>query len=169
MKRNRTIPCLLLILGMVLTALSLSGCGSNQSAAEKALAGYLENIQNKHHSEAYMLVSDFDKKHITEATFSEWRSSVDGLVEKKSFQISKRADRFRDYEYLGTRFKDAYGFEVVWDQERLVSGVDTTDYDEDTFLIMMVEESGSFKVFLMIPNLPDRTAQYLQQYKRGSE
>ena len=49
------------------------------------------------------------------------------------------ADRFKNYEYMGTRFGDAYGFEVGWEQESLVPDAQKTDYDEDNFLIMMAE------------------------------
>jgi len=91
------------------------------------------------HTDAFQLVSDFDKQTLTEADFAAWRTSTEGVVDKKSFIIIRMADRFKNYEYMGTRFNDAYGFEVGWEQESLVPDAQKTDYDEDNFLIMMAE------------------------------
>lgn len=167
MRRNHMTESLVLVLEMVLMSLVLSSCGSGRAEAEQALAAYLTHIQNGQVAQAYQLVSDYDKKTLSEADFTAWRQSVADVVEKKSFHIKRQADRFKNYEYMGTPFGDAYGFEAGWEQERLVSGAQMTDYDEDTFLIMMVEENGSYKVLLLLADVRERTGVYRRQRDRG--
>jgi hypothetical protein len=148
------------LLSLVLVFGILAGCSTHEPEAKQALSSFLTAIQGGDHAAAYALIADTDKKIITADMFAAWRSSADALLKKSTFTIKGNPDRFKGYEYKGTRFPDAYGFNVAWDQEPLVASASPTDYDQDEFMIMIVEENGSYKAFLMIEDLGDRTASY---------
>lgn len=135
---------------------------TDEPKARKALENYLTSIQEGDLTGAYQLVSDIDKNSISEDIFNEWRTSVDQVVQKNSYRIEKSSDRFRNYEYMGTTFKDAYGFNVIWDQEYMISDAKTSDYDQDEFQIMVVEEDGSYKIALLITDIKERTDKYIE-------
>lgn len=160
MNKLKRMVCFLLMIGMVSSVGLLTGCSSKEPEARKVLENYLSFIKDGDHTSAYQLVSDFDKKNITEEMFNEWRSSAEKVVRKKSFSIGRECDRWKNYEYMGTRFKDAYGFDVDCEQEYLAAGAETTDYDKDSFKIMVVEENGSYKIVLLIVDLKERSESY---------
>jgi hypothetical protein len=136
-----------------------TGC-SNEPEARGTLEDYLSYIKDRNYLKAYELVSDFDKNVITEDLFIEWRSCVDKIIKKNAFSISKGSDRFKNYDYMGTQFKDAYGFDVKFEQEYLLKGAETTDYDMDNFKIMVAEENGNYKVLLLIIDLQEKIEYY---------
>lgn len=139
----------------------MTGCSSQEPEARKTLDDYLSCIQGNDCANAYGLISDFDKKHISESTFCQWRSVVDRIAEKESFEIDEKTDKLGAYEYMGTQFKSAYGFSVKWEQTYLVSGIETKDYDQDEFMIMVVEENNEFKIALLILDLDANIEKYM--------
>jgi hypothetical protein len=163
MKSYRKAVGCLVIISVFLTMILLTGCASKEPEARKALADFLSYIQAGNTGEAFKLVSDFDKKSISEELFTEWRTSAARIVQKQSFSIGKEYDRFKNYEYMGIRFQEAYGFDAAWKQQYLVDGAQTTDYDQDSFKIMVVQENGSFKMALLLTNLQERTDYYKNQ------
>jgi hypothetical protein len=160
MNKLKKIICFILMISMVYSLGMLTGCSSNEPKARETLENYLSFIKDENHTAAYQLISNFDKNTVTEEVFNEWRSSVEKIVKKKSFNIGIKFDRFQNYEYMGTRFKDVYGFDVKCEQEYLVEGAKTTDYDMDNFKIMVVEEDGSYKIALMIVDLKEKVDSY---------
>jgi len=159
MKKNRKIIGLILLICIAVWVFILFIGKSNEPEAREALENYLSAVKDGNHAAAYRLVSDFDKKSITEEEFVEWRKSVDKIVQKKSFTIAKKTDRFKNYEYMGTLFEDAYGFDAGWEQE-YIAGTETTDYDKDNFKIMVVKEKGTYKIALFLTDLKERTDKY---------
>jgi len=145
---------------IVLTVVLLAGCNSNASLAKEALSNYLTKIGSSDYSGAYNMLSDFDKKYISEDDFDKWRKSVDKVLKKNSFTIGKKYDRFKDYDYYGTTFKDSYGFDVEWNQEYIIEGVEPIDYDKANFKIMVVLENESYKIALFVEDLNERSDYY---------
>lgn len=153
MKKSIKIIVIILLACIAVSVFMLFIGKYNEAEARKALDNYLTAVKNGNHVGAYQLLSDFDKQNITEELFVDWRESVDKIVQKKSFVIEKKTDRFKNYEYMGTIFEDAYGFDVGWEQEYITTGAETTDYDKDNFKIMVVKEKGSFKIALLLTEL----------------
>ena len=163
MKKLYKTSMVLLLLIFSLAISLLPGCSSQEPAAREILADYLGYIQSRNYAEAYRLLSDFDKQHIPEDEFIDWRSAVDQISEKKSFDTDKNVDRLKNFEYMGTRFSDAYGFDVHWEQVLLQTDIELTDYDQDTFKIMVVKENDELKIALLILNIGERISHYTQK------
>jgi hypothetical protein len=49
---------------------------------------------------------------------------------------------------------------VVCDQEILKENIETSDYDQKSFKIMVIEENGTFKVALFLEDLIERVDKY---------
>jgi hypothetical protein len=64
---------------------------------------------------------------------------------------------------MGTLFKVAYGFDVTWEQKEIVTGTQTTDYDNNSFKIMVLEENNNFKIALLFDDLNKVVEKYKKQ------
>lgn len=154
----KKIAVLVLILCIVLNL--VTGCGKGKTEAIQALTDYLNHIQATEYSEAYALLSDFDKGNINEETFKKWRELTAKLVAVKSFTIDSSVDTFKDYKYSGTDFGDVYGLKVDCKQELHLPDIDLGGYDKASYRIMVQQKGEDFKVLLLLTDLDETIAKY---------
>ena len=147
---------LLAVLVITSMLLALSACGSGSDKAKTALEGYLQSIVDRDYEAAYEYLSDFDKDNISKEIFIQWRTDAAKVQSIKSFTISSKADRFKNYKYLGTAFGDAFGFEVGQDLEKTIAGIDLEGYDSDSYHILMVSDNEEWKVALLLTDLDEQ-------------
>ena len=137
-----------------------AGCGREKKEAVQVMTDYLNNIIQGEYSEAYSLLSDFDKGNISEETFISWRKLAARLVSVKSFNISSTVDTFKNYKYSGTEFGNVYGLKVDSRQEMLVPNVDLMGYDKNAYRIMVQKQGKEYRVLLLLSDIEDTVARY---------
>lgn len=149
------------IIGLCLLAGVLSGCGQAKKEAKKVMEDYLNHIISAEYSEAYALLSDFDRKNISEEDFIRWREQVAQTIKIEGFSIDGKIDTFKNYKYLGTEFGTVYGLKIDRKQDVLIPGIEQlTAYDKDTFRIMVQEGDNGGRVLLLITGLDETIAEY---------
>ncbi len=144
---------------------SLTACNAGVSDAQECLKSYTNALIGGDYASAYTMLSAFDKGNITEDQFIQWQTMASKMVKVESFEIDRKTDRFKNYEYMGAKFKKAYGFRVLRVQKELLPEAKTNGYDSGEYRIMVVEEDGAFRVALLITQLEET----LQSYKRQLE
>ena len=147
-------------LSLILVAVLLSGCDQGQKEAARVMTEYLNYLKDAQYDKAYAMLSDFDKGNITEDDFDKWQGLVAQIATTESFVIDGKADTFKDYEYLGTKFGTTYGLKVDRKQDVLVPEAELQGYDGATFRIMVQMDGGKGKVLLLLTNLDETIATY---------
>ena len=159
--------CSILLSAIILSlALLCTGCGANPDEAKTTLENYLAYIRNGEYESAYSLLSDFDKGNISKELFTEWRTAVTKLADIGKSSISPKIDRFKNFEYLGTTYQKAFGFEVTCSLKKKNENIKLENYDQETYKIMVVQEKGGYRVALLVTNLADVVSQYKDQIGR---
>lgn len=149
-----------IIIGLCIFASIFSSCSQAKNDATQAMEDYLNHIISAEYSEAYALLSDFDKGNISEEDFIKWREQVAQIIKIESFSIDSKIDTFKKYKYLGTEFGTVYGLKIDRKQDVLISDIKLTTYDMDTFRIMVVKQDEGFRVLLLLTDLKETIAAY---------
>jgi len=137
-----------------------SGCSQAKKSATQVTEDYLNHIISAKYSEAYALLSSFDKENISEETFIKWQEKAAQIVKIESFTIDGKIDTFKNYKYLGTEFGTVYGLKVDRKQDILISGIEPIAYDKGTFRIMVQQDKEGSRVLLLLTNLEETIATY---------
>ena len=148
------------IAALCLVICILAGCSSRKHEASQVMEDYLNYIVSGEYTQAYELISDFDKGNISEETFIKWQECVGQIISIESFTIDKSVDVFKDYKYLGTQFGTAYGLKVDRVQTEIISDVELNAYDKDSYRIMVVKQDDEYKVLLLLSSLDETVAVY---------
>ncbi len=154
----KKISAVVLVLCLIISL--FTGCGEEKKQAKQAMADYLNHIIASEYSEAYALLSDFDKGNISEEEFKTWREQAAKIMKVKSFTIDSKVDVFKDYKYSGTEFGNVYGLKVDSKQELLIPDVELGDYDKETYRIMVLQQGDEYKVLLLLTDLNETIAKY---------
>lgn len=157
MKASMKALFLVFVLGL---GILLGGCSAGTDDAKAVLDQYLAALQKGGYSDAYELLSAFDKANISSELFEDWRKTVEQLARVKEYSINSKVDRFKNFQYLGTTYKKAFGLEVTTKQEELVAGAKLEGYDRPTYKIMVVQEGEGYKVALLLTKLDETVSRY---------
>lgn len=157
MKIKRT-TALILVLCLIISF--FTGCGKEKKEAEQVLTDYLNHIIASEYSEAYALLSDFDKGNISEEDFKTWRELATKIMSVKSFTIDSKVDVFKDYKYSGTEFGNVYGLKVDSKQDILIPDIELGGYDMETYRIMVQQQGDEYKVLFLLSDLNETIAKY---------
>ncbi len=150
----------LLILFILLSLLlALSGCQSDADGAKAALEGYVQSIADGDYEAAYEMLSDFDRDNISKELFINWHTAVSKVQKTRSFRISKKVDTFKNYEYMGFKFGKAYGLEVSRELDKLISDIEMTGYEADTFKILVSSNKEEYRIILLLTNMESNLEQ----------
>lgn len=162
MLKNKIKFIVFALLILVIGFLIINNINNNnkEKEARKVLNEYLTSVNEGDYSSAYRLISDMDKKNISEELFKDWRETVGSIVKCKSFDIEKKCDNMKNYDYLGIVYDNAFGYNVLCEQEILKENIETSDYDQKSFKIMVIQENGTFKVALFLEDLIERVDKY---------
>lgn len=148
------------IIGICLLTGILSGCSQAKKEAVNVMEDYLNHIISAEYSEAYALLSDFDKGNISEESFIRWREQVAQTIKIEGFSIDSKIDTFKNYKYLGTEFGTAYGLKVDRKQEVLIPDIEQNVYDKESFRIMVQKQENGSRVLLLLTKLDETIAAY---------
>ena len=148
------------LMAVCLTACIFTGCSQAKKEASQTMTDYLNHIAASEYSEAYAMLSDFDRGNISEDDFIAWRELAAQIVTIQSFTIDSKLDTFKNYKYLGTEFGDVYGLKVNSKQDVHIPDVELANYDQDTFRIMVQKQKDEYKVLLLLTNLNETIAVY---------
>lgn len=162
MKKICYVVFMVLVLGQVLL---FAGCSSGTDGAKTALEAYLTDVKNGEYDGAYELLCEFDKGNISKELFTEWRTLVAKMAEIGESEVNSKIDKFKDFEYLGTVYKRAFGFEVECKYTDKIKDVKLQGYDKSPYKIMVVKEGEEYKVALLLTNLDDLVQKYKDQIK----
>ncbi len=157
----------IIVFCMVLCLVFLfAGCSGGTSDSREVLDEYIGYIQDGDYESAYSMLTSFDQGNISKELFIEWQSTAAKLSTLDSFEIDKKVDKFKNYEYMGAKFKKAYGFRVLCERKTLVPEAKTEGYDTEDFRIMVVDDNGELKVALLLTKLEDTIKNYQRQLER---
>ena len=143
--------------------LLFAGCSGGTADSKKVLDEYIKNIQDGDYESAYSMLTGFDQGNISKDLFVEWQSTAAKLSTIESYEVDKKVDKFKNYEYMGAKFKKAYGFRVLCKRKTLVQEAKTEGYDTEDFRIMVADDNGSLKVALLLTKLEDTVKNYQRQ------
>lgn len=149
-----------MIMGFCLLVCLLSGCSGAKNEASKVMTDYQNHIVAGDYSDAYALLSDFDKGNIDEEAFTKWQELVAQIITIESFTLDSKVDTFKDYEYKGTKFGTVYGLKVDRVQTVIIPDVELSTYDKETFRVMIQHGDKSDTVLLLVTNLDETIAKY---------
>jgi hypothetical protein len=135
----------------------------NKNEAKDLLTEYLNVLLKKDYDRAYSYLSQEDKKLISKELFVKWRETVKVGVKFTGFKINDNIDSFENYPYYGKTYEIVYGIKVNTKQNILINGFKTTDYDKDSFKIMIGKDKSGFKIMLYIEDLAARIKAYQDQ------
>lgn len=133
--------------------LSLTGCSSDTDDAKAVLESYVQSIKDGDYEAAYELLSDFDKDNISKELFVDWHTAVSKVQKIQSFSISKKADKFKNYEYMGYKFGKAYGLEVNQTMDKLMPDIKMTGYEADTYKILVSSNKDGHRIILLLTGM----------------
>lgn len=133
--------------------LSLSGCSSDKDDAKAVLESYVQNIADSNYEAAYELLSDFDKDNISKELFVNWQTAVSKVQKIENFSISKKTDKFKNYEYMGYKFGKAYGLEVNQTLDKLIPDIKWTGYESDSYKILVSSNDGEYRIILLVTKM----------------
>jgi hypothetical protein len=154
-------------LGMVFCLVFLfAGCSGGTSDSKKVLEEYVKSIQDSDYESAYSMLTGFDQGNISKELFTEWQSTAAKLSKLESFEIDKTVDKFKNYEYMGAKYKKAYGFRVLCKRKTLVPDAKTEGYDSEDYRIMVADDKGELKVALLLTKLEDTVKNYKRQLEK---
>lgn len=147
-----------LITSLIITSMlfTISACSGGSNEAKSTLESYLQSINDKDYEAAYGYLCDFDKENISKEVFINWRTAAAKIQTTKSFTISDKVDKFKNYKYLGTTLGNAFGFEVKQELEKSITDIDLKGYDADTYHIMLVSDEKEWKVALLLTDLEEQ-------------
>jgi len=132
---------------------TMSGCSSDTDNAKAALESYVQNIADGDYEAAYELLSDFDKDNISKELFVNWHTAVSKVQKIQTFSISKKVDKFKNYEYMGYKFGKAYGLEVNQTLDKVMPDIKWTGYESDTYKILVSSNDGEHRIILLITKM----------------
>ena len=153
----------------IFMAFSLAACNSGASDARLCLESYIKAVIGSDYDSAYDMLSSFDKGNITKEQFIQWQTAAAKIVSVESFEIDKKVDKFNNYEYMGAKFKKAYGFRVLRKQKELIPEAEVNGYESADFRIMVVEEDKAYKVALLVTQLEETLQKYARQLEDKAE
>ena len=153
----------------ILMLFSITACNAGVSDARQCLESYTKALISNDYESAYDMLSAFDKGNIISEQFVQWQTMVSKMVKVESFEIDKKTDKFNNYEYMGAKFKKAYGFRVLRVQKELLPEMKTHGYDSEDYRIMVVEEDGACKVALLVTQLEETLQNYSRQLEEKAE
>lgn len=157
----------IIALGMVFCLVFLfAGCSGGTSDSRKVLDEYVKSIQDGDYDSAYSMLTGFDQGNIGKELFIEWQSAAAKLSTLESFEIDKKVDKFKNYEYMGAKFKKAYGFRVLCKRKTLVPEAKTEGYDSGDYRIMVADDNGELKVALLLTKVEDTIKNYQRQLEQ---
>jgi hypothetical protein len=143
-----------------------AGCSGESSDSREVLDKYIKFIQDGDYESAYSMLTSFDQGNISKELFTEWQSTAAKLSTIDSYEIDKKVDKFKNYEYMGAKFKKTYGFRVLCKRKTLVPEAKTEGYDTEDFRIMVADDSGEWKVALLITKPEDTIKKYQRQLEK---
>lgn len=143
-----------------------AGCSGGTSDAGKVLEKYVKSLQDGDYDSAYDMLTVFDQGNISRELFVEWQSIAASLSTVESFELDKKVDKFNNYEYMGAKFKKAYGFRVYCKRKSLIPEVKMEGYDGDDYRIMVADEDGEMKIALLLTKLEETVKTYQRQVQQ---
>ncbi len=157
----------IIALGMAFCLVFLfAGCSGGSSDSKKVLEEYVKSIQDGDYESAYSMLTGYDQENISKEQYVEWQSTAAKLSMLESFEIDKKVDKFKKYEYMGAKFKKAYGFRVLCKRKTLVPETKTEGYDSGDYRIMVADDNGELKIALLLTRIEDTINDYRRQLEQ---
>ena len=136
----------------------------SSTSAEESLQDFFLSLKLKHYEQAYLLLTEEDKEHVSYEEFTEWRNAINLCYEMTDFKV----------QYIQTLSNCRIG--MVTYVEVAEFSVTVTDTDtltlessSNTVKKYVAFDGVSYKVCLMIDSLRASTLQYrLLAGKRGN-
>ncbi|NLO37123.1 MAG: hypothetical protein GX112_12345 [Clostridiaceae bacterium] len=151
---------LVLLVGLVLIAVTLSACAPAASGGISCAETYLQHLIDKNYHEAYALLSDYDKQNIPEDLYLRWREAVAQVITIESAEVNTSVDKFPDYKYQGTAIGYALGLKISREQETKMGGIELDGYNQPAYRQMVVYENDQWKMLLLLSDLEVTVAGY---------
>ena len=144
------------------------GAGTHRYGAESekeaysAIYEYFKALSAYNYSYAYDFLSSYDKRHISRASFAEWRASVARLFPMREFKVENRSApatvTFNDDRVLLARkFNVAVTEEDPKDSSPSAGSVEK----------LVINENGRWKVFLGYRNVNELTRSFDERFEAG--
>lgn len=152
---------LLTLLLACLTAGSLlTGCSPASSGGIQCAETYLNHLINGEYTDAYALLSEYDKQNISQDTYLRWRQAVARVITIEDASVSSSVDKFPNYKYQGTTFGYVLGLKISRQQTALLSGIELDGYNQPDYRQMVVFENDQWRMLLLLTNLDETVAAY---------
>lgn len=131
----------------------------SKSEARKTLFLYLSFLASQKLNDAYFLITDNDKRHISLKAFCEWQKAVGSVFEILDFELEYNQRIILEEDY----WQDAYGFAVtITEKEKK-----TIKVKEYNFFRTVVKEDNHYRVLLDYRDVKEFTKSFkLRNRKR---
>lgn len=140
-----------------------SGCSGGEADARQVLEKYTQSLQQGDYETAYSLLTSYDQGNISKELFVEWQSTVSKILSIERIDIDKKVDKFKNYEYMGAKFKKTFGYRVKSVHHKKIPDVKTEGYDSEDYRIMVANEEDSLRVALLLTKLEETIKTYNKQ------
>ena len=134
----------------------------SEKEAYSVIHSYFKALSSFDYSEAYDCLSLYDKRHISRASFLEWRTSVARLFPMREFKVGERSApatvTFNDDKVLQAR-----KFYVKVTEEDLKDNTQNAGDVEK----LVIRENGVWKVFLGYRNVHELTRTFDERFEAG--